>query len=154
MVLNQNKYTMTSLGFNYQKPPLFLPNQTHPPSFLYIFQPNPPPPSMTLLSSSPPSLAFPAATGAAAPPPSQIHHLSLLSFILITVIPFPLSSYPTSSVPLLPSESGELLQRRTTADSGGARWDYVLLFFKLLLASNFILSLSFLLLLFCLGQPP
>ena len=34
MVLNQNEYTMTSLGFNYQKPPLFLPNQTRPPSFL------------------------------------------------------------------------------------------------------------------------
>ena len=30
MVLNQNEYTMASLGFNYQKPPLFLPNQTHP----------------------------------------------------------------------------------------------------------------------------
>ena len=34
MVLNQNEYTMTSLDFNYQKPPLFLPNQTRPPFFL------------------------------------------------------------------------------------------------------------------------
>ena len=32
MVLNQNEYTMASLGFNYQKPTLFLPNQTRPPS--------------------------------------------------------------------------------------------------------------------------
>ena len=30
MVLNQNEYTMVSLGFNYQKSPLFLPNQTLP----------------------------------------------------------------------------------------------------------------------------
>ena len=34
MVLNQNEYTIASLGFKYLKPPLFLPKQTCPPSFL------------------------------------------------------------------------------------------------------------------------
>ena len=85
MVLNQNEYTMTSLGFNYQKPSLFLPNQTHPPSFLINKIDSLPllshPTSLFLSLSS--ALRFPAAKGAAAPTtpltnpssfPSSLHH--------------------------------------------------------------------------------
>ena len=43
MVLNQNEYTMVSSGFNYQKPPLFLPNQTLLSSFLPPKPDGPPP---------------------------------------------------------------------------------------------------------------
>ena len=37
MVVNQKEYNMASLGSNYQKPPLFLPNQTRP-SFLPLMK--------------------------------------------------------------------------------------------------------------------
>ena len=66
MVLNQNEYTMTSLGFNYQKPPLFLPNQTRPPSFPYMFQPTPPPLNCDLSLFSPRTPSPEAAEGGGA----------------------------------------------------------------------------------------
>ena len=56
MVLNQNEYTMVSLGFNYLKPPLFLPNQTHP-SLHFLTKPSAPP--FILISSSVTSLLLP-----------------------------------------------------------------------------------------------
>ena len=65
---------MTSLGFNYQKPPLFLPNQTHPPSFLINKNPLPPllshptPPFSRLLPPPPLMSAGEAAAAASLPP--------------------------------------------------------------------------------------
>ena len=41
MVLNQNGYTMASLDLNYQKPPLFLLNQTHP-FLIFLLKVGPP----------------------------------------------------------------------------------------------------------------
>ena len=86
MVLNQNEYTMASLGFNYQKPPLFLPNQTRPPSFLINKNQLPPLSHPKNLPLPPPS-SFPffQATGGglrrggASPlPPSTIRFPSIL----------------------------------------------------------------------------
>ena len=48
---------MASLGFNYQKPPLFPLKQTRPPSFL-INKTAPPPPFFQIVSATSPSLQF------------------------------------------------------------------------------------------------
>ena len=57
MDLNQNEYTMASLGFNYQKPPLFLLNQTHP-FLIFPLKVGFPPPSHRKPSLLPPPSSF------------------------------------------------------------------------------------------------
>ena len=83
MFLNQNEYTMASLGFSYQKPPLFLPNQTRPPSFPYMFQPTPPTFDYSpLFLSSALAISGGLRRGSAATPP--LSWFSLLPLFLST----------------------------------------------------------------------
>ena len=107
MVLNQNEYTMTSLGFNYQKPPLFLPNQTHPPSFL--INKNRPLPSLSpdpsLLSAPPTSASHVRRRSSGGGKPAAILHSSSPNNITQHTHPYSLlcqfsfsSSFPSPEI--------------------------------------------------------
>ena len=105
MVLNQNEYTMASLGFNYQKPSLFLPNQTRPPSFLINKNRTPPPPSEPERASHSSSLHFllfptPTHTLIRLPWSIKLSDFCCSSSLLLLYLrrsPLPFTIYPFSS---------------------------------------------------------